>query len=34
MDKRRLTVSRLLLGLAIAMPVITLGFWGLSLLAG
>ena len=32
MDKRRLTVSRLLLGLAIAMPVITLGFWGLSLL--
>ena len=32
MDKRRVTVSRLLLGLAIAMPVITLGFWGLSLL--
>ncbi len=32
MDKRRFTVSRLLLALAIAMPVVTLGFWGLSLL--
>ncbi|MFH1330949.1 MAG: heterodisulfide reductase-related iron-sulfur binding cluster [Actinomycetota bacterium] len=30
MEHRRLTVSRLLLGLAIVMPLITLGFWGLS----
>jgi Fe-S oxidoreductase/nitrate reductase gamma subunit len=32
MEKRRLTASRLLLALAITMPLVTLGFWALSLL--